>query len=147
MNPFFISTPIYYVNARPHLGHAYTTIVADCVHRFQLMNNKESFFLTGTDEHGDKIVQAAQENEQEPQNYVDLVSAQFKELWDSLGIDYDRFVRTTEVGHKKCVQDFLQLVYDRGDIYFGELTFTPAGGFTEFYPKKFEYEFGAMINY
>ncbi|MFP4587290.1 MAG: methionine--tRNA ligase [Desulfohalobiaceae bacterium] len=117
---FFISTPIYYVNASPHLGHAYTTIVADCVNRFHKLLDQETFFLTGTDEHGDKIVQAAQENGQYPQEYADRISAQFKELWPRLGIEFDRFVRTSEAAHKECVQRFLQLVYDKGDIYFGE---------------------------
>ncbi|MFO8031052.1 MAG: methionine--tRNA ligase, partial [Desulfohalobiaceae bacterium] len=120
MQRFYISTPIYYVNASPHLGHAYTTIVADCVNRFHKLLGQETFFLTGTDEHGDKIAQAAQENSQSPQEYVDRVSAQFLELWPRLGIEFDCFVRTTEKAHKECVQRFLQLVYDNGDIYFGE---------------------------
>ncbi|MFP4630527.1 MAG: methionine--tRNA ligase [Desulfohalobiaceae bacterium] len=117
---FFITTPIYYVNASPHLGHAYTTIVADCVNRLHKVLGRETFFLTGTDEHGDKIVQAAQEHGQPPQDYVDRVSAQFRELWPQLGIEFDRFVRTTEPQHKQRVQEFLQQVFDNGDIYFGE---------------------------
>lgn len=136
MNSFFVSTPIYYVNAKPHLGHAYTTIVADCVRRFQQLKGLQTFFLTGTDEHGDKIVQAAQENNQAAQDYVDLISAQFRELWPRLGVEFDLFVRTTEPRHKKCVQDFLQLVYERGDIYFGEYGGYYCFGCERFYTEK-----------
>ncbi len=120
METFFISTPIYYVNARPHLGHAYTTILADCINRFQRLTGKDTFFLTGTDEHGDKIVQAAEEHGKEPQGYVDAISRQFKELWPELGVEPDRFIRTTEAEHVACVQRILQQVYDNGDIYYGD---------------------------
>ena len=79
MKPFFISTPIYYVNARPHLGHGYTTIVADSISRFHRLKGDATYFLTGTDEHGDKIVQAAEAAGQNPQNYVDAISQLFKD--------------------------------------------------------------------
>jgi methionyl-tRNA synthetase len=108
------------VNARPHLGHAYTTILADCVHRFHRLLNEETFFLTGTDEHGDKIVQAAEEHGEDPQQYVDKISTIFRDLWPQLDVEPDYFVRTTQQEHKDCVQRFLQLVYDAGDIYYGE---------------------------
>ena len=120
MDTFFISTPIYYVNARPHLGHAYTTILADCINRFHRLTGKGTFFLTGTDEHGDKIVQAAEEHGKQPQEYVDAISRQFRDLWPELDVRPDRFIRTTEAEHVACVQRILQQVYENGDIYFGE---------------------------
>ena len=94
--PFYITTPIYYVNARPHLGHAYTTIAADVACRFNSMKKVETFFLTGTDEHGDKIVRAAKKENLSPRNYVDKISELFKTLWPELNIKYDCFIRTTE---------------------------------------------------
>jgi len=94
--PFYITTPIYYVNARPHLGHAYTTIAADVSCRFHTMKNSESYFLTGTDEHGDKIEQAAQKETLSPRAYVDKISMLFKELWPQLNINYNQFIRTTD---------------------------------------------------
>ncbi|SHI53568.1 methionyl-tRNA synthetase [Halodesulfovibrio aestuarii] len=133
---FYITTPIYYVNAKPHLGHAYTTIIADTMKRFQQMMGKETFFLTGTDEHGDKIVQAADKNNCTPQEYVDQISQLFKDLLPELGICNDHFVRTTDVAHKKVVQDVLQKVYDSGDIYFGEYGGHYCYGCERFYTEK-----------
>jgi methionyl-tRNA synthetase len=124
------------VNAKPHLGHAYTTIIADTMKRFQQMMGKETFFLTGTDEHGDKIVQAAEKNECSPQEYVDQISQLFKDLWPELGICNDHFVRTTDAAHKKVVQDVLQKVYDTGDIYFGEYGGHYCYGCERFYTEK-----------
>ena len=120
MNRFFISTPIYYVNAKPHLGHAYTTIVADCAARFHRLFGEETYFLTGTDEHGDKIAEAAKAAGRTPAQYADAISALFRDLWPTLGIDYTRFIRTTEEDHIRTVQAALQKVYDQGDIYFGD---------------------------
>ena len=120
MNRFFISTPIYYVNAKPHLGHAYTTIVADCAARFHRLLGDEVYFLTGTDEHGDKIAEAAKAAGQTPAQYTDAISGLFKNLWPELGIDYTRFIRTTEKEHIAVVQAALQKVFDQGDIYFGD---------------------------
>lgn len=120
MNRFFISTPIYYVNAKPHLGHAYTTIVADCAARFHRLLGDEVYFLTGTDEHGDKIAEAAKAAGQTPAQYTDAISSLFKNLWPELGIDYTRFIRTTEKEHITVVQAALQKVFDQGDIYFGD---------------------------
>jgi methionyl-tRNA synthetase len=117
---FFISTPIYYVNAKPHLGHAYTTIVADCAARFHRLLGDEVYFLTGVDEHGDKIVEAATKAGQTPAQYTDAISALFRELWPELGVEYTRFIRTTEKEHIAVVQAALQKVYDQGDIYFGD---------------------------
>ena len=136
MSRYYITTPIYYVNANPHLGHAYTTIVADCVNRFHQLLGEETFFLTGTDEHGDKIVQAAEESGQSPQAYVDRISAKFQRQLPDLHISNDRFIRTTEEEHKACVQRFLQTVYDNGDLYFGEYGGYYCFGCERFYTEK-----------
>ncbi len=133
---FFITTPIYYVNASPHLGHAYTTILADCINRFHKLLDERTFFLTGTDEHGDKIVQAAEDNGQSPREYVDRISSQFKELWPHLGIEHDAFVRTTDEVHTRCVQKILSQVHDNGDIYFGEYGGHYCFGCERFYTDK-----------
>jgi len=117
---FYITTPIYYVNAEPHLGHAYTTVVADTVARFKRLQGEEVFFLTGTDEHGDKIVQAAEKRGLSPKEYVDRMSRAFRDTWPLLNISYSRFIRTTDAEHKRVVQLVLQKIYDQGDIYFDE---------------------------
>ncbi|MDI6687300.1 MAG: methionine--tRNA ligase [Desulfobacterales bacterium] len=118
--PFYITTPIYYVNAMPHLGHAYTTIAADVVCRFNFMRQNETLFLTGTDEHGDKIVRASKKKNTSPKAYVDTISKEFKELWHQLNIKYDCFIRTTDPAHITVVKQMLQKIYDAGDIYFSE---------------------------
>jgi methionyl-tRNA synthetase len=117
---FYITTPIYYVNAKPHLGHAYTTIVADVARRFHAMQGCETYFLTGTDEHGDKIVQAARDNGMTPKAYVDHISRLFQEMWPALNISNDQFIRTTYPSHMAVVERILQSIYDKGDIYFSE---------------------------
>jgi len=117
---YYITTPIYYVNAEPHLGHAYTTVVADTVARLKRLKGEEVFFLTGTDEHGDKIVRAAEKVGLTPKEYVDRIAAKFRETWPILHIEYTRFIRTTDPGHKRVVQRVLQTLYDKGDISFGE---------------------------
>ncbi len=136
MKRFYVSTPIYYVNAKPHLGHAYTTIVADCMTRFHRLLGEETFFLTGTDEHGDKIVKAAAKSDRTPREYVDYISALFHNLWPEMGIHTDDFIRTTEERHARCVQDVLQRVYDNGDIYFGEYGGHYCYGCERFYTEK-----------
>ncbi|WP_415718021.1 methionine--tRNA ligase [Maridesulfovibrio sp.] len=136
MDSFFITTPIYYVNAKPHLGHAYTTILADSMNRFHKLLGDETFFLTGTDEHGDKIVQAAEKGGQTPREYVDEISALFSGIWPGLQIENDDFIRTTEERHIKCVQEVLQKVYDKGDIYFGEYGGHYCFGCERFYTEK-----------
>lgn len=118
--PFYITTPIYYVNAMPHLGHAYTTIVADVVCRFNFMQQNETLFLTGTDEHGDKIVRAAKKENISPRAYVDKISKVFRDLWPQLNIKYDYFIRTSDPAHIAVVKQMLQKIYDAGDIYFSE---------------------------
>ncbi|WP_456413111.1 methionine--tRNA ligase [Oceanithermus profundus] len=117
---FYVTTPIYYVNARPHIGHAYTTINADFLARWHRLDGYDTFFLTGTDEHGEKIAQAAERAGKPPQQFVDEVAEEFKKAWEVLHISYDDFIRTTEPRHKKVVQRYLQEIYDRGDIYYGE---------------------------
>ncbi len=116
---FYITTPIYYVNASPHIGHAYTTIVADVLARFHRMSGSETYFVTGTDEHGDKIAEAARQAGISPQQYADKISAQFRALWPELHVAHDYFIRTTDKNHVETVRLILQKVYDAGDIYFG----------------------------
>ncbi len=117
---YYATTPIFYVNAEPHLGHAYTTTLVDVSARFHRLRNEDVLFLTGTDEHGEKIQKAAETAGLSPQEYVDRISGKFRDTWDELGIDYDIFMRTSEPFHHKVVQDVLQRVYDNGDIIFGE---------------------------
>jgi methionyl-tRNA synthetase len=116
----YITTPIYYVNAQPHLGHAYTTIVADTYSRFSRLCGDTVRFQTGTDEHGDKIVEAAERENVEPREYVDRISGMFRQTWPLLHIEYDNFIRTTDTDHVATVQYILQKVYDAGDIYFAD---------------------------
>ena len=119
---FYITTPIYYVNARPHIGHAYTTIACDTIARRQRLLGAETFFLTGTDEHGQKIERAAQAAGKTPQQYADEISAEFRQLWKRMGISNDDFIRTTEERHKKRVQELFRQIRDNGYIYKGTYT-------------------------
>ncbi len=136
MKRYYITTPIYYVNANPHLGHAYTTIVADAQTRFHRLLGEETYFLTGTDEHGDKIVQAAEKAGKTPQEFVDAVADKFKTVWPKLNIEYDQFIRTTDPEHQRRVKAFIQKVYDNGDIYFGEYGGYYCYGCERFYTPK-----------
>jgi methionyl-tRNA synthetase len=117
---FYVTTPIYYVNAKPHLGHVYTTVIADVLARYHKLMGQEVFFLTGTDEHGDKIMETAKGLGTTAQALADENSSRFRNLWPELEIENTRFIRTTEPEHKKTVQSILRKVYDSGDIYFGE---------------------------
>ena len=135
-NPFYITTPIYYVNARPHLGHAYTTIAADVARRFHALKGVPTYFLTGTDEHGDKIAEAARNENMSPQEYADKISALFKDLWPQLNISNDDFIRTTDSRHKVIVQRVLQEIYDRGDIYHSEYEGLYCVGCERFYQER-----------
>lgn len=117
--PFFVTTPIYYVNGRPHLGHAYTTIAADVVARHERSRGEEVFFSVGTDEHGAKIAAKALEAEKAPQEFADEISAEFKLLWEKLNIKYSSFIRTTDPKHISAVEKVLQTLYDKGAIYKG----------------------------
>lgn len=136
MRSVYITTPIYYVNAEPHLGHTYTTVVGDTLKRYYRALGYETYFLTGTDEHGDKIAQAAAAGGTDPQRYVDRISGLFRSTWDSCGIDYDHFIRTTDVEHKSFVQKILQRIYDAGDVYFGEYGGYYCYGCERFYTEK-----------
>ncbi len=117
---FYITTPIYYVNDKPHIGHAYTTILADVLARFHRLLGDPTFFMTGTDEHGQKVEKAAAEKGIPPQQQADETVIRFQELWQKLDITFDRFIRTTMPFHKKVVQEALQDLYDRGLIYKAE---------------------------
>ncbi len=143
MKNFSLTTPIYYVNAKPHLGHAYTTFLADTLKRYHSMLGKETFFLTGTDEHGDKIVKAAQQAEKNPQEFTDMISALFSDMWKELDINNDAFIRTSSQEHKEVVQSILQKVYDKGDIYFAEYGGHYCFGCERFYTEK-ELEEGGL---
>ncbi|MGA8308512.1 MAG: methionine--tRNA ligase [Terriglobales bacterium] len=116
---FYITTPIYYVNARPHIGHAYTTIACDTIARRQRLMGFDTYFLTGTDEHGQKIERAAQAAGKTPQQLTDEVSAEFRALWDRMGLTYDQFIRTTSDKHKQGVQALWRRIRDNGYIYKG----------------------------
>ncbi|OQX12193.1 MAG: methionine--tRNA ligase [Desulfobulbaceae bacterium A2] len=120
MNSCYVTTPIYYVNAEPHLGHAYTSIAADTYARFRRLCGDTVRFQTGTDEHGEKIVQAAEAAGISPQAYADRISASFRDLWPRLDVQPDHFIRTTDPVHVQAVQRALTQVHERGDIYFGE---------------------------
>ena len=119
---FYITTPIYYVNARPHVGHAYTTIVCDAVARRQRMLGADTFFLTGTDEHGQKIERSAAAAGKSPKQWTDAVAAEYRALWDRMGISYDGFIRTTDQQHIEGVQQFFQQIHKNGYIYKGSYT-------------------------
>ncbi len=114
---FYITTPIYYPNDIPHLGHAYTTIAADVLARWYKLLGKDVFFLTGTDEHGKKLQNAAKKAGKEPKEFIDKIIPKFKEAWEKLNINYNYFIRTTDKSHELVVQEILQKVYDKGDIY------------------------------
>src|SRR5256884_1601936 len=118
--PFYLTTPIYYVNARPHIGHAYTTIACDTIARRQRMMGYDTYFLTGTDEHGQKIERAAQAAGKTPQQLTTDVAAEFRALWDRLGLTYDDFIRTTSERHKQGVQTLWRKIRDNGHIYKGQ---------------------------
>jgi methionyl-tRNA synthetase len=133
---FYITTPIYYVNASPHIGHAYTTIVADTLARYHRMAGEDTFFVTGTDEHGDKIAEAAKRAGITPKEYADKISAQFRNLWPELSVTNDYFIRTTDTNHIETVRSILQKVYDTGDIYFGAYEGYYCVGCERFYMEK-----------
>ena len=117
---FYVTTPIYYINGEPHLGHTYTTVLADTLARYHALAGERTFFLTGSDEHGEKVLEVATERQETPQQVADYYAKAFRETWDDLGIRYDRFIRTTDADHKAVVQNILQAVYDAGHIEFKE---------------------------
>lgn len=132
----YITTPIYYVNAEPHLGHTYTTVVADTLARWHRACGDEVLFVTGTDEHGDKIVQAAAAAGVEPRAYVDRVSRLFRDTWDACGVSYDHFIRTTDPDHIAMVQELLRRLHAAGDVYFGGYGGLYCYGCERFYTEK-----------
>ena len=117
---FYVTTPIYYVNAEPHLGHAYTTIVGDFLARWHRLDGHDTYFLTGTDEHGEKVYQAAAAAGTDAQSFTDRISRRFRRAWQRLDISHDDFIRTTEPRHTRVVRQVLQRIYDAGDIYRAE---------------------------
>jgi methionyl-tRNA synthetase len=132
----YLTTPIYYVNAEPHLGHTYTTVIADTLARWHRERGDATFFVTGTDEHGDKIERAAAAAGVPPAAHADRVSALFRETWDACGISYDHFIRTTDPYHVRTVQDLLARMEAAGDIYFGSYGGLYCYGCERFYTEK-----------
>ena len=121
-NKFYLTTPIYYVNARPHIGHAYSTIAADVIARRHRLLGDDTFFLTGTDEHGQKVQRCARAAGIPPQQFADQVSAKFRDLWKRMGITNDDYIRTTDERHKRGVQNLCSVLEQRGAIYMGTYT-------------------------
>ncbi|MDE6731904.1 MAG: methionine--tRNA ligase [Oscillospiraceae bacterium] len=119
---YYITTPIYYPSGNPHIGHCYTTVACDTIARFKRLEGFDVMFLTGTDEHGMKIEQKAKETGVTPKEYVDPIVANFKRLWETVDISYDRYIRTTDDYHVKSVQNIFKKLYDKGHIYKGEYT-------------------------
>ena len=117
---FYITTPIYYPSADFHIGHCYTTIIADSIARYKRLLGYDVYFQTGTDEHGQKIENKAREAGVTPKEYVDKIVNNAKDLWKSLNISYDYFIRTTDKNHEEIVQKIFKRLYDQGDIYKGE---------------------------
>ena len=116
----YITTPIYYVNDAPHHGHAYTTIIADVMARYARLQGGRPFFLVGTDEHGQKVPDAAQRNGLDPQTHADRIVVRFRDAWERLHVEYDDFIRTTEARHTRVVTRVLQDLRDEGEIYLGD---------------------------
>ncbi|MBQ9754107.1 MAG: methionine--tRNA ligase [Lentisphaeria bacterium] len=133
---FYVTTPIYYVNDRPHIGHAYTTILADVLACFHRSMGDDTYFLTGTDEHGQKVENAAAKNGISPQQHADETVVRFQELWKKLGITNNDFIRTTEDRHKDVVKEILQDLYDRGEIYKAEYTGWYCVGCERYFTEK-----------
>jgi methionyl-tRNA synthetase len=133
---FYLTTPIYYVNDAPHLGHAYTTILADAMTRYRRLAGDDAYFLTGTDEHGDKIAQSAARAGIAPQALADRNSAEFRRSWDALGLRYNDYIRTTEPRHARIVQAILTRLWEAGEIYLGNYGGHYCFGCERFYTDK-----------
>jgi methionyl-tRNA synthetase len=136
MERVYITTPLYYVNAEPHLGSAYTMIITDTLARYYRGKGRETFYLTGTDEHGDKIFQTAAQAGLDPKSFTDRISSRFRAAWDTCGFSYDHFIRTTDDYHVRYVQDLLSRVYAAGDIYFDRYGGLYCVGCERFYTEK-----------
>ncbi len=119
-NKFYITTPIYYVNDEPHIGHAYCSVIADILARYHRLFGDDVFFLTGTDEHGQKVAEAAAESNRTPQQHCDLMVKRFQKVWEKLNLSHDDFIRTTEQRHKIIVQEILRKLWEAGEIYEDE---------------------------
>ena len=117
---YYLTTPIYYVNAEPHIGHTYTTVVADMLARHYRLRGRRTFLLTGSDEHGEKVLEVAKSRGETPAETAAYYATKFRETWDELGITYDRFIRTTDPDHKAVVQQILQQVWESGQLEFQE---------------------------
>ena len=117
---YYITTPIYYPSGKLHIGHSYTTVAADAMARYKRLQGYDVMFLTGTDEHGQKIQRVAAENGMTPKQYVDRIVSGIKDLWQMMKISYDKFIRTTDEEHAACVQKVFKALYDKGDIYISE---------------------------
>ncbi|HMB52350.1 MAG TPA: class I tRNA ligase family protein, partial [Thermoanaerobaculia bacterium] len=120
MRPYYLTTPIYYVNDLPHIGHIYTTVVADAVARYRRLAGFDTYFLTGTDEHGQKIEQAAEEQGVEPIQLADRVVSRYHELWDEFAMSHDDFIRTTEPRHRAGVEEMVRRIEASDDFYVGK---------------------------
>src|SRR3990172_2539765 len=119
MPKFYLTTPIYYVNARPHMGHTYTTVVADTIARYKRMRGFDVVMLTGTDERGQKVERSARAAGKNPQEFADEISAEYHRLWQELDLKFDRFIRTTEDRHERAVHNLLLKARDNGHVYTG----------------------------
>src|SRR4051794_9945826 len=136
MKPFYVTTPIYYVNDRPHIGTAYSTIAADVLARYQKLRGRKTHFLTGLDEHGLKIARAAEAQGLTPQAFTDQMQAPFKQTWQLLNCAHDDFIRTTDRRHKASVQALWNRIVERGDIYLGSYEDWYCVGCETFYTEK-----------
>ena len=147
-NRRYITTPIYYVNDRPHIGHIYTTQLCDVYARFMRLAGRDVFFLTGTDEHAAKVVDAAAERGLSPQQWADENAAHFEQTFKRLGLTHDDFIRTTEPRHTERVQRYVQALIDKGDVYLGEYEGWYDAGQEEYVPenKAREFEYKSPIN-
>src|SRR5262245_14839723 len=134
--PIYLTTPIYYVNAEPHLGSTYTTLVVDVLVRFWRQRGRDAFFVTGTDEHGDKIAQAAAEAGETPKAFADRVSGLFRSAWEQLGFEVGWFVRTTDATHVAFVQRVLREIHARGEVYFDSYRGLYCYGCERFYQER-----------
>lgn len=117
---FYITTAIAYTSRKPHIGNTYDPVLADTIARYKRMMGYDVFFLTGSDEHGQKIEECARAQNLSPKEYVDIVAEQIKAVWDCMDTSYDRFIRTTDADHERTVQKIFKKLYDQGDIYKGE---------------------------
>jgi methionyl-tRNA synthetase len=116
---YYVTTPIYYVNGAPHIGHAYTSVAADVMARWKRLDGFDVFFLTGTDEHGQKVEKAAADAGVDPQTFVDRISADFRDMTDKMGVSYDQWIRTTEERHKISCAELWRRIVANGHIYLG----------------------------